>query len=67
MPSFQAKSTTYTSIVGTQKSMPVGLPCIEGMTLVTTFAAPLEEGMMLPEAARPTCQSLGGGIVNMEH
>merc|ERR1719287_72173 len=29
-----------------------------GMTLVTAFAAPVEEGMMLPEAARPPRQSL---------
>merc|ERR1719159_2365427 len=28
------------------------------MTLVTALAAPVEEGMMLPEAARPPRQSL---------
>ena len=34
------------------------LPLSEGMHLVTALAAPVEEGMMLPEAHRPPRQSL---------
>merc|ERR1719373_519411 len=58
LPSLQVRSTTDTSMVGTRKAMPVSLPWRLGMTLVTALAAPVEEGMMLPEAARPPRQSL---------
>ena len=37
--------------------IPVSLPFREGMTLPTALAAPVELGMMLPEAARPPRQS----------
>eukprot|EP00408_Alexandrium_pacificum_P028111 CAMPEP_0171187452 /NCGR_PEP_ID=MMETSP0790-20130122/17328_1 /TAXON_ID=2925 /ORGANISM="Alexandrium catenella, Strain OF101" /LENGTH=30 /DNA_ID= /DNA_START= /DNA_END= /DNA_ORIENTATION= len=30
--------------------MPVSLPATEGITLATALAAPVDEGMMLPEA-----------------
>mmetsp|Transcript_19230 Transcript_19230/g.49305 ORF Transcript_19230/g.49305 Transcript_19230/m.49305 type:complete len:216 (-) Transcript_19230:460-1107(-) len=51
------KSTTDTSMVGTRKAMPVSLPATAGITLATALAAPVEEGMMLPDAARPPRQS----------
>merc|ERR1712127_908885 len=57
-PSLHVRSTTDTSMVGTRKAMPVSLPWRLGMTLVTALAAPVELGMMLPEAARPPRQSL---------
>ncbi len=38
--------------------MPVSLPANWGITLPTALAAPVEAGMMLPEAARPLLQSL---------
>ena len=37
--------------------IPVSLPFSSGMTLPTALAAPVEEGMMLPQAARPPRQS----------
>ena len=37
--------------------IPVSLPFSSGITLPTAFAAPVEEGMMLPAAARPPLQS----------
>ena len=37
--------------------IPVSLPFRDGMTLPTALAAPVELGMMLPEAARPPRQS----------
>merc|ERR1719291_814529 len=55
--SSQVKSTTDTSMVGTRKAMPVSLPATAGITFATAFAAPVEEGMMLPDAARPPRQS----------
>merc|ERR1712023_194837 len=55
--SSQVRSTTETSIVGTRKAMPVSLPATSGTTLATALAAPVEEGMMLPDAARPPRQS----------
>merc|ERR1712127_332811 len=58
LPSLHVRSTTDTSMVGTRKAMPVSLPWRLGMTLVTALAAPVDEGMMLPEAARPPRQSL---------
>merc|ERR1712066_792701 len=51
------KSTTETSIVGTRRAMPVSLPFTAGITLATAFAAPVDEGMMLPDPARPPRQS----------
>ena len=39
------------------KAMPVSLPSRAGRTLPTALAAPVAEGMMLPEAARPPLQS----------
>ncbi len=46
-------------MAGTRKAMPVSYPMSDGMlTFVTAFAAPVEEGMMLPDAARPPRQSL---------
>jgi hypothetical protein len=56
--STQVKSTTDTSAVGTRNAMPVSLPLRAGITLVTALAAPVELGMMLPEAHRPPRQSL---------
>ena len=37
--------------------MPVSLPFSSGMTLPTAFAAPVDDGMMLPLAPRPPRQS----------
>merc|ERR1711966_23526 len=54
----QVKSTTETSMVGTRNAIPVSLPAREGMTLVTALAAPVDDGMIFPEAARPPRQSL---------
>merc|ERR1719424_2811514 len=51
------RSTTDTSMVGTRKAIPVSLPATSGTTLATALAAPVEEGMMLPDAARPPRQS----------
>merc|ERR1711972_951403 len=53
----QVRSTTDTSMVGTRNAMPVSLPFIAGITLATALAAPVDEGMMLPDAARPPRQS----------
>mmetsp|Transcript_123183 Transcript_123183/g.330838 ORF Transcript_123183/g.330838 Transcript_123183/m.330838 type:complete len:227 (+) Transcript_123183:59-739(+) len=58
LSSLQVKSTTDTSGVGTRNAMPVSLPFSEGMTLPTAFAAPVEEGIMFSDAARPPRQSL---------
>ena len=55
------RSTTETSMVGTRIEMPVSLPLSSGITLPTALAAPVVEGMMLPEAARPPRQSLSEG------
>mmetsp|Transcript_95643 Transcript_95643/g.298833 ORF Transcript_95643/g.298833 Transcript_95643/m.298833 type:complete len:216 (+) Transcript_95643:304-951(+) len=55
--SSQVRSTTDTSIVGTRKAMPVSFPLTSGITLATALAAPVEEGMMLPDPARPPRQS----------
>merc|ERR1712066_1140730 len=51
------KSTTETSMVGTLRAMPVSLPFTAGITLATALAAPVDEGMMLPDPARPPRQS----------
>mmetsp|Transcript_21329 Transcript_21329/g.31698 ORF Transcript_21329/g.31698 Transcript_21329/m.31698 type:complete len:209 (-) Transcript_21329:406-1032(-) len=59
--SLHVKSTTDTSMVGTRKAIPVSFPTREGMTLVTALAAPVEDGMMFPDAARPPRQSFCEG------
>merc|ERR1711866_30968 len=51
LSSSQVRSTTDTSIVGTRKAMPVSLPFTSGTTLATALAAPVEEGIMFPDAA----------------
>merc|ERR1719373_1390722 len=56
--SSQVRSTTDTSTVGTRKAMPVSLPFITGYAFATALAAPVDDGMMLAEAARPARQSL---------
>ena len=55
------RSTTDTSRVGTRMDIPVSLPFSSGMTLPTALAAPVEEGMMFPAAARPPRQSFREG------
>merc|ERR1719428_234451 len=52
------KSTTETSGVGTRNAMPVSLPFSSGITLPTALAAPVDDGMMFSDAARPPRQSL---------
>merc|ERR1719213_839881 len=56
--SSQVRSTTDTSTVGTRNAMPVSLPFITGYAFATALAAPVEDGIMLAEAARPARQSL---------
>merc|ERR1711920_579454 len=56
--SSQVRSTTDTSTVGTRKAMPVSLPFMTGYAFATALAAPVDDGMMLAEAARPARQSL---------
>ena len=51
------KSTTDTSIVGTLNAIPVSFPFNSGITFPTAFAAPVEDGIMLLDAARPPLQS----------
>ena len=55
------RSTTETSKVGTRNAIPVSLPLTSGITRAQALAAPVEEGMMLPAAARPPLQSLAEG------
>jgi len=43
--------------VGTLKAIPVNFPFNSGMTNPTAFAAPVELGIMFPEAALPPLQS----------
>ena len=50
-------NTTETSSVGTRKDIPVSLPFSSGMTKAHALAAPVEEGIMFPKAARPPRQS----------
>jgi hypothetical protein len=45
-------------IVGTLNAIPVNFPLISGMTNPTAFAAPVDDGMMLADAALPALQSL---------
>merc|ERR1719265_16609 len=56
--SSHVRSTTDTSTVGTRNAIPVSLPAITGYALATALAAPVEDGMMFAEAARPARQSL---------
>jgi hypothetical protein len=51
------KSTTETLMVGTLKAIPVNLPANYGSTKPTAFAAPVDDGMILVEAALPALQS----------
>ena len=55
------RSTTETSAVGMRNAMPVSLPLVTGNTSPTAFAAPVVEGMMLMDAARPPRQSFLDG------
>ena len=55
--SYTHLSTTETSSVGTRRDIPVNLPDRSGMTFPTALAAPVVEGMIFPEAARPPRQS----------
>ena len=43
--------------MGTRRDIPVNLPDRSGMTFPTALAAPVVEGMIFPEAARPPRQS----------
>ena len=52
------RSTTDTLSVGTRIDIPVSLPLSSGITTPTAFAAPVDEGMILPDAALPPRQSL---------
>merc|ERR1740124_1734738 len=45
-------------MVGTRKAIPVSLPWSSGITLVHALAAPVDEGIIFPDAARPPRQSL---------
>merc|ERR1719409_2553471 len=56
--SSHVRSTTDTSTVGTRKAIPVSLPFMTGYAFATALAAPVEDGMMLADAARPARQSL---------
>lgn len=51
--SLTTRSTTETLITGTLKDIPVSFPFNYGSTRPTAFAAPVDEGMMLIEAALP--------------
>ena len=43
---FTVKSTTETLAVGTRKAIPVNFPFIDGNTLPTALAAPVDDGMI---------------------
>ena len=51
------RSTTETLIVGTLNDIPVSFPFNAGRTKPTAFAAPVDDGMILAEAALPALQS----------
>ena len=51
------KSTTETSTVGTLNAIPVNFPFNDGITFPTAFAAPVDDGIMFADAARPPLQS----------
>ena len=55
--SLQVRSTTDTSSVGTLSDIPVNFPIKDGITFPTALAAPVVEGIIFPEAARPALQS----------
>lgn len=55
------KSTTETLIVGTLKAIPVNFPFNSGKTSPTALAAPVDDGIMLVEAALPALQSFFEG------
>jgi hypothetical protein len=40
-------------VVGTRIDIPVNFPSSSGITLPTAFAAPVEEGIIFTDAARP--------------
>ena len=61
MVRFTVKSTTETSTVGTLNAIPVNLPFKLGITLPTALAAPVEDGMILENAALPPLQSFIDG------
>src|SRR5258708_5726289 len=61
LASWQVKSTTDTSDVGTRKDMPVSLPLRPGMTLPRALAAPVVAGMMFSRMPRPKRHSLAEG------
>eukprot|EP00817_Percolomonadidae_sp_ATCC50343_P004111 CAMPEP_0117427696 /NCGR_PEP_ID=MMETSP0758-20121206/7513_1 /TAXON_ID=63605 /ORGANISM="Percolomonas cosmopolitus, Strain AE-1 (ATCC 50343)" /LENGTH=223 /DNA_ID=CAMNT_0005213529 /DNA_START=173 /DNA_END=841 /DNA_ORIENTATION=- len=51
--SLTVRSTTDTSTVGTLNAIPVSFPFNSGMTTPTAFAAPVDAGIMLFNAALP--------------
>jgi len=51
------RSTTLTLRVGTLNAIPVSFPLSCGITKPTAFAAPVELGIIFPEAALPPLQS----------
>ncbi len=51
------KSTTDTSTVGTLNDIPVNFPFSSGITFPTAFAAPVDDGIILADAALPPLQS----------
>ena len=55
--SLQVRSTTDTSSVGTLNDIPVSFPNKDGITFPTALAAPVDEGIIFPEAALPALQS----------
>jgi len=55
------KSTTETFIVGTLKAIPVNFPYNSGNTSPTALAAPVDDGIMLVDAALPALQSFLDG------
>ncbi len=54
------RSTTETFGVGTRIAKPSSLPSISGMTSLSAFAAPVDDGIMLSAAARARRRSLCG-------
>merc|ERR1712023_563497 len=56
--SSHVRSTTDTSTVGTRNAIPVSLPFMTRYAFATALAAPVDDGMMFAEAARPARQSL---------
>lgn len=54
----KVRSTTDTLITGTLNAIPVSFPFNSGKTNPTAFAAPVDDGMILADAALPALQSL---------